>query len=349
MKDTAQISRVLIVGLGSIGKRHLRLARELLPDADISVLRHQACDSIPEHANSCFTNMEQAISFAPQLAVIATPATFHMSTALRLAQSGVHLLVEKPLSAESNGVIELLETCKENGTVLLTGYNLRYLDSLQRYRDLLNEQVIGKVLSVRCEVGQFLPSWRPDSDYRQGVSSRRALGGGALLELSHELDYLRWIFGEVEWVKATLSRQSDLVIDVEDTVHMILGFEKQTNSNQLIGTVNLDFVRHDTTRLCTAIGENGSLRWNGLTGMVEKFEVGATNWSETFYVNQARDESYLAEWQHFLNCVCCKKMPLVTGDDGLKVLRIIDAARQASDSGAKVQVAKTNNRQKVIA
>lgn len=333
------INRVLIVGLGSIGKRHLRLARELLPDADIRVLRHQECTLIPQHANGSFSSIDEAIAFAPQTAVIASPAPFHIATAEALAEAGVHLLIEKPLSASLNGVMQLLETCQKQGTVLLTGYNLRFLPSLQRFRGLLGDGVIGKVLSVRCEIGQYLPSWRPDGDYRQGVSARRELGGGALLELSHELDYLRWIFGEVDWVKATLSRQSSLALDVEDTAHLTLGFEPAVDGHQLIGVANLDFIRHDTTRLCTAIGENGSLCWNGLTGVVALYEAGAKEWRELFSYPHQRDDSYLAEWQNFIACVNEHKTPLITGEDGFKVLQIIEAARISAASGGQIPVA----------
>ena len=341
------IDRILIVGLGSIGKRHLRLSRELLPNADIRVLRHKVCDSMPEYANGCFSSLKQAIDFEPHVAVIANPATFHMEVAQPLARAGVHLLVEKPLSVAIDGVTLLLDTCREQRTVLLTGYNLRFLPSLQRFRDFLNERLIGEVLSVRCEIGQYLPSWRPDTDYRQGVSARRELGGGVLLELSHELDYLRWIFGEVEWVKATLSRQSSLEIDVEDTAHLILGFASDADGHQLIGTVNLDFVRHDSARLCTVIGEKGSLRWNGLTGVVDLFDVGAKEWREIFLHQHQKDDSYLAEWQHLLDCINERKTPLITGEDGLQVLQILDAARQASESGNQIRVLKSQARTKI--
>ena len=337
------IKRILIVGLGSIGKRHLRLARELLPNADIRVLRHQVTSEVPEYSNGCFSSNEEAIAFAPQIAVIASPAPFHIATAQALAEFGVHLLIEKPLSVSLDGVFQLLETCQKQGTVLLTGYNLRFLPSLQRFCDLLAEQVIGKVLSVRCEIGQYLPAWRPDSDYRQGVSARRELGGGALLELSHELDYLRWIFGEVDWVKATLGHQSSLEIDVEDTAHLTLGFAPSVDGHQLIGTVNLDFIRHDTTRLCNAIGESGSLRWNGLTGGVALYEAGAKEWHELFSHPHQSDDSYLAEWQNFIACTIENKKPLVTGKDGLKVLEIIEAARISAESGRQVAVAQVNN------
>jgi len=333
------ISRILIVGLGSIGTRHLRIARELFSEADIQVLRHQECQSIPEYADGCFSTIEQAVAFLPQIAVIANPAPFHISVAQRLAEARVHLLIEKPLSSSVDGAPQLIETCHKQGSVLMTGYNLRFLPSLQRFRILLLENTIGRVLSVRCEIGQYLPSWRPDTDYRGSVSARRKLGGGVLLELSHELDYLRWIFGEVEWVKATLSRQSTLEINVEDTAHLVLGFVPADDKFQLIGTVNLDFIRHDTTRSCTAIGENGTLRWNGLTGVVELYEAGAKEWRELFHHHHQRDDSYLAEWQNFIDCINEHKVPLVMGEDGLQVLHIIEAARISATCGRQVTVA----------
>lgn len=313
-----------------------------MPNADIRVLRHQESASIPEYANGCFSNIDQAITFAPHIAVIASPATFHIGAAQLFAQAGVHLLVEKPLSASLDGIPQFLEICRKQKTVLLIGYNLRFLPSLQRFRDLLNENVIGRVISVRCEIGQNLPSWRPDADYRQGVSARRELGGGALLELSHEIDYLRWIFGDIDMVKATLSRQSSFEINVEDTAHLILSFAPTETGSQLTGTLNMDFIRHDTTRLCTAIGENGSLRWNGLTGVVEQLDAGEKEWRERYKHQHQRDDSYLAEWQHFIACVDEQKTPIISGEDGLMVLQIVEAARQASESGGQVQVAKTN-------
>ncbi len=341
------LNRVLIVGLGSIGKRHLRLARELLPEADIRVLRHQTSNEIPEYANGCVFTVEETLAFLPNIAVIASPAPFHIVTAQALAAAGVHLLIEKPLSASLNGVTQLIETCQKQRAVLLTGYNLRFLPSLQRYRELIGEGVIGKVLSVRCEIGQYLPSWRPESDYRQGVTANKKLGGGALLELSHEIDYLYWIFGEVEWVTSILSRQSGLEIDVEDTAHLILGFPPQVDGHQLIATLNLDLIRHDTTRACIAIGEGGSLRWDGLTGQVMVYRAGATAWCELFRYQHQRDDSYRAEWQEFLACVSGRRTPLITGEDGLRVLMIIETARKSAASGCRVPVVATSQSNEV--
>ncbi len=333
------IERILIVGLGSIGSRHLRLARQILPSTDIRILRHYPGSEPPESANGVFSRLEEAIDFAPQIAVIASPAPYHVAAAQAFASAGAHLLVEKPLSDSLTGVAQLLETCRQQRVEVLTGYNLRFVTSLQRFRNLLIERVVGDVLSVRCEVGQFLPDWRSDSDYRQSVSAQRRLGGGALLELSHELDYLRWIFGEVEWVVATLSHQSSLELDVEDSAHLCLGFMPKSDSPALIATANLDFIRHDTTRLCTAIGESGSLRWNGVTGCVELYQAGAKQWEEIFRHPQQRDDSYLAQWYHLIDCVQHHKTPLISGEDGLRVLEIIEAARSSASIGKTVSIA----------
>ena len=96
-----------------MGRRHLRLARGLMPNADIRVLRHQVASEVPELSNGCFYSLKEAVAFAPQIAVIASPAPFHISTAQALAETGVHLLVEKPLSASLNGVALLLKKCKK--------------------------------------------------------------------------------------------------------------------------------------------------------------------------------------------------------------------------------------------
>ena len=329
------ISRILIVGLGSAGKRHLQLAREHFPNAEIKVLRHRAQSVIPQFSEGCFSTIEEAIQFAPQIAVIANPSTFHVHIAKEMAQAGVNLLIEKPLSSSLEGVVDLIEICEMHNSALMIGYNLRFSPSLQRFRDLLGEGITGELLSVRSEVGQYLPSWRPGSDYRQGVSAKKELGGGALLELSHEIDYLRWIFGEVEWIRATLSQQSELEIDVEDSAHLTMGFFPNSDGRQLVGTLNLDLIRHDHTRTCTVIGETGTLRWNGLTGEVELFEEGAPGWKKVYGHEPHRDETYVAEWQDFVDSIQDKKIPFVTGVDGLRVLEIIEAARISATTGTQ--------------
>jgi predicted dehydrogenase len=305
----------------------------LMPHAIIAVLRHTDCKETPAgiDVNYCFTSLEEAIRFAPQAAVVANPSSQHLQVALPLSQAGVHILIEKPISTSLEGVDELISTSKAHGLVLMTGYNLRFLSTLQYFRELLTNDIVGRMLSVRVEVGQYLPSWRPEVDYRDTVSANKSLGGGVLMELSHEIDYLRWLLGDVQWVSAVLSTQSDLEIDVEDTAHLTLGFTAMNDSKPLIASLNMDFVRHDSTRICIVIGEKASLKWNAIAGTVELLEKGQICWQSVFTHSPERDEAYVAEWQHFMDCVQQGAQPIISGQDGLEVLKIIDAARTSSE------------------
>ena len=340
---TVLINRILIVGLGSMGLKHLKIARDLFPNAKILVFRHRQSETIPHYADGCISSKEEAIFFAPHIAIICNTAVYHLSIAQELALIGTHLFIEKPLSHSSEGVDQLIETCKRKKAILMTGYNLRKKPSLVYFRNLISDKKIGEILSFRSEVGQYLPSWRPESDYRVGVSARKNLGGGVLLELSHELDYLRWIFGEVEWVRATLSKQSSLEIDVEDSAHMILGISSKKANYELIGTLNMDFIRHDYTRICTAIGSKGSLNWNGNKGEVSLFDERTKNWSVLFSPDTSEDETYEAEWQELINCVITGNVPTVSGEDGLRVLEIIEAAQASASTGMQVSVSNMTN------
>jgi predicted dehydrogenase len=331
------LKNILIVGLGSIGLRHLRIAREIFPESRIAILRHQETKEIPKDANKVFYTLSDAIQFKPQIAIICTPASIHIEISIALVREGVHVLIEKPISNEKKGLEELNNEAVKNNCVLMVGYNLRFLPSLNKFKNLIDNDFIGDFYSVRSEAGQYLPSWR-DKDYRKTVSAKKSLGGGVLLELSHELDYLRWIFGDIEFVQAQLSRQSTLDIDVEDTVHTILTFKKNYKNINLIGSLSLDFIRHDKVRICHVIGDKGSLRWNGLTGDIDLFELNSTGWKNIYKDTVNLDQSYKEEWLHFIECINKKEYSKISFQDGIEVLNIIDSIKKASSSGKRVKV-----------
>lgn len=330
-----KINRILVVGFGSIGRRHYSIIKRLLPDSSIKILRHSKNKSIESDSNTLYS-IDDALSFLPQVAVISTPSPFHINFAQILAENKVHLLIEKPLSDKCAGIDILNETCLKNNLILSVGYNLRYVPSLQYFRNAINSSLLGKIFSIRCEVGQYLPSWRPEIDYKDSVSAKKNLGGGVLLELSHELDYLCWIFGDVEWIIASLSKQSALDIDVEDTAHLILGFVRKNYRNNIIGNLNMDFIRHDSTRKCFVIGERGTLSWDALVGEVNLYEANKKKWVNLFKDKTNLEESYLEEWKDFLNSIYFNKKPFVGCEDGFKVMKIIDAARLSSNENSKI-------------
>lgn len=331
------IESLLIVGYGSIGKRHARLARNLYPNAKIVILRHKSTKKLKNlNVNYSVTNLKDALKFKPEVAVIANPATHHLNVAQPLANLGVHLLIEKPISNTSRDVLKLIETCKLKKSTLMVGYNLRHMESLIKFREILKNKVIGKILSVRSEVGSYLPSWRPEMNYKKSVSARKALGGGVLLELSHDIDYLLWLFGDIKWVSATTHKQSDLKIDTDDTAHITLGFISSNKKKNIIANLNMDFNRHDTTRYCKVIGQKGTLYWNAIEGNIKLFEKGANKWTEVFKKKNHTDSTYISEWKHFINCIENKKKPLVDGKDGFKVVKIIEAIQKSSNSSSIV-------------
>lgn len=320
--------RVLVAGLGSIGRRHLANLKRLEPDASITVWRQHAkpADASPAPPDREVYSLEAALAARPEAALITGPATTHIETARALASAGVHLMIEKPLSHSLDGVDGLIDQCRRDGLVLLVGYSLRFRRSLQALKRALDAGQIGRLLSARAEVGQYLPDWRPGADYRTGVSGRSDLGGGALLELSHEIDYLGWLAGDVASVFARTSRLSDLDIDVEDAAEIILEFTAGA-----IGSVHLDMVQRSPTRTCRLIGTEGTLVWDGIADRVTLYSAATGAWTDIHdEPAHDRNEMYLAELRHFLDCVRGDAVPAVGGAEARRVLAITLAARQAS-------------------
>jgi predicted dehydrogenase len=334
------INRALVVGLGSIGRRHVRVLKILYPDLQIVLLRHNQCDGKEIEklgVYHCVTTVKDALLCKPEIAIVASPATKHIEIATELASAGVHLLIEKPISGDSCGIKKLIGLCCRMKITLMVAYNMRFMLSLKEFQKLLEKEKIGKIYSVHSEVGQYLPTWRPNTDYRKGVSARRDLGGGVLLELSHELDYLIWLFGPIKWVMASVSKKSDLEINVEDTASVLMGLTNHYG-DEISVTLNMDFIRHDTVRQCIAIGKKGTLRWSGITQQVHFFPKGGRKWEMLFSQKEGPDDTYMAEIKHFWSCVEKNQSPFITGEDGLNVIKVIEKIHQSQKEGRLVYV-----------
>lgn len=330
--------RALIVGLGSIGRRHLRNLRNLDPSAHITVwhLHSKLTDdlgALPE-ADARVFDEAKALASKPDVAIISCPANLHIKTSLSLAERGVHLFIEKPLSNALDGIDALEHLSAQRSLVVMVGYNFRFYAPLQIMRQALATGAIGRVLFIRAEVGQYLPDWRPTQDYRLTVSARKELGGGVLLELSHELDYVTWLNGDVKTVSAQVDLFGDLDIDVEDTAEIILRFR-----NGALGSIHLDMLQRSASRTCCIVGTEGTLAWDAMSNRVQRFSATKKIWEDLHpETSMDRNQMYVAELRHFLECVRENKAPAIGLSDGKRVLQIALAARRSSEEGRVVNL-----------
>jgi hypothetical protein len=315
-----------IVGLGSIGRRHLRVLKALRPEIEVALVRSGCGTKWPEEDMASFNvrTLGEAVSLGVDAAIIASPAPLHVEQASILVKAGVPVLIEKPLSVSKAGVDELAALSKENNIKALVGYVLRYSDSLQYFQKMVKSGQVGEPLFVRVECGSYLPNWRPGQDYKKTASAKTELGGGVLLELSHELDYSNTLFGPLECVNAIIKKTGSLGVDVEDFSHM-------TFLSKSLGCpvmVSIDFCRRDTVRTCSIHGTQGTLFWDGINHKVTWQSGSGMVETETFSIE--RDEMFCNQIKHFLGCVESEENPRVTIDDAAEVLDLIEAAKRAN-------------------
>lgn len=328
---------VVIAGLGSIGSRHLANLARCHPRVAVTVWHqerqpHQVSRSSTE--SQTVYSLDEALACEPSAALIAGPASSHLSTALEFVRRGVPVFVEKPLAARLDGVGELIAATRAQGITVMVGYCLRFCAPLKTLRQAVQSGLIGRVLSVRAEVGRYLPDWRPSRDYRDTVSARQDRGGGALLELSHEIDYVRWIVGEISAVTARVARTSDLDLDVEDMAEIVLDF-----SDGALGSVHLDMVQRVPFRGCRVIGTEGTLAWDANDQVVNCYTPKAPD-GVVLHGSEpnAFDEMYRAELDGFLRALETGSHEGATAEDGQRVLEIVAAARQSSMEGRTVRL-----------
>lgn len=328
------VMKILVVGYGSIGQRHVMNLRQLMPDAQIAIWRQYTKQGPSLSGDGLYFvyHLEDALAFAPHCAFICNPSPLHVETGIHLAEQDIHLFIEKPISNTLENIEVLMSMCSRRCLKLMVGYNFRFYTPLQIMQQAVQDGKIGDILSVRAETGQYLPDWRPGRDYRQTVSAQQSLGGGVLLEMSHEIDYVRWLAGEIGRVCGRVERISNLEMDAPDTAELILDFE-----NGAVGNIHLDMVQRAPTRTCKIIGSDGSLFWDAFTNRVALFTADQKTWSDLHSAADIdRNDMYVREVAHFLTCIQEDLEPQCTGRDGLAALQVAVAAQKSSDMGSAV-------------
>ena len=324
------------MGCGSIGKRHIgNLIALGVPEVigfDPIQDRRQEVES--QFGIATVAELESAWQRRPTAALIATPTNLHIGPATEAAEHGCHLFIEKPLADSMSGVNELLRIVDERKLVTLVGCNMRFHPGLSRVKQLLDERAIGRVVAARVECGKYLPDWHPLEDYRRNYSARRDLGGGVILDIIHEIDYIRWLLGEVEQVVCMCGQLSHLEIETEDTAALLLRF-----TSGAIGEVHLDYVQREGSRTCHVIGDEGTIRWDMTSGETRCCDAHASEWKTwSAPSNWSVNSMYVDEMRHFLACLEGNEQSQQDVCSGTAALRIALAAHESNRNGAIIRV-----------
>lgn len=322
--------KILIAGLGSIGRRHFRNL-VALGEAEI-VLYRTGRSTLPDEELAGFpveTDLQRALDLHPDVVVVSNPTALHLEVAIPAARRGCHLLLEKPVSHDLSRVDELRQAVQSSGSRVLVGYQFRFHPGLLKIKELLSRGDIGKVVSARAHWGEYLPAWHPWEDYRQGYSARPELGGGVVLTLSHPLDYLRFLFGEVEALWAFTGRSSGLDLPVEDTAEIGLRFRQG-----VLGSVHLDYIQRPPEHRLEIIAAEGALRWDSASGNMELFTSKDPHWMcHPAPPGFERNDLFLAQMKHFLEVARGAAKPVCSLDDGIRALELALAVNRSSEQG----------------
>jgi predicted dehydrogenase len=247
-----------VIGLGSIGQRHLDNLTQLFPAAHLYSVSASGNPQTGSFNNVSIVSLQTLLALTPDFVIVASPASLHLSHTRELLAQNIPVLIEKPLCVSATEAEQFLQLSQQYPDAIIgVAYCLRYLTSAVKIQQLLQNKTVGRIYNVMAQVGQFLPQWRPDKDYRQSVSAQAALGGGALLELSHELDYLQWLFGPLKLGYARNRHSGVLDLDVEDISDVLLH-----NDQGMTCYLHLDFIQQHPYRHCSIIGEQGRLDWD---------------------------------------------------------------------------------------
>jgi predicted dehydrogenase len=210
---------------------------------------------------------------------------------------------------------------------------------------LVAEGALGSVLAAHAHWGEYLPNWHPWEDYRQGYAARADLGGGVIVTLTHPLDYLRFLLGEVEALWSFNGHISPLELDVEDAAEIGLKF-----SNGAIGSVHLNLFQRPPVHRMEIVGTGGTLRWDNADGILrfERMPADFGTYSsspppaavETFSPPEGfeRNDLFLAQTRHFMDVVEGRADPLCTLEDGIQALRLAHAAKESQHAGRVVRI-----------
>ena len=244
--------KVGLIGFGSIGKRHVNNLLEL-GVKEITLMRDKGRGN--EHGLKEVYDFDTFLESDFDFVIVSNPTTFHAGTLKPLIRNNMNLLVEKPLVYTPDEYSELKEMLTSYTGKGMIAYNMRFHPCIVKVKEILEKKITGDVYSARLFVGQYLPEWRPGTDYRTGVSALKELGGGVVLELIHEIDLALYLFGKpATGIFSFAGKASSLEIETEDISEILWRSRENT-----IVSVHQDYLSRHYMLYIELFGGNGTL------------------------------------------------------------------------------------------
>lgn len=332
-----EVSTALIIGAGSIGQRHIRNLK-LIGIHNIIALRSKKghCKKLPMELGVIEVDTwEAAIQCKPDIAIIANPTSLHLDAAVKVAEYVKGIMIEKPLSHSMVGCKELLDTFKKKNIVSFVGHNLMFHPIVKNIKQFADENDLGKVINIQCQVGQWLPDWHPNEDYRKSYFSRKDLGGGVSLTLIHEIHLALELAGLPMQVYGMLSNYDVLDVDVDVCSDLMVKHE-----GGAVSQIHLDYLQRPSHRSGSVTFENAWLTYD----FNEKRLLGQCNsdaevnviWSDVEY---DANQMYIEQMQTFIQYV--EEGRVKHGYDAvssLESLKVVEALFKSNKQGRRVNI-----------
>ena len=324
--------KILIIGYGSIGKRHTKNLLKM-KNYQISICtKNNEVQKLKKKDVKIFKTVNDTLKENFDVVVICNETSLHVKTAIKFAQKDCHIFLEKPISDSLDGISKLKKIIKQKKLITMVGCNMRFQPGIKLVKKIIEKETVGRVFSVLVENGSYMPDWHPWEDYKRSYAARKKLGGGVVLTQIHEYDYLFWFFGKVDEVYAMNQKLSDLKIDVEDFSTSLLKFKKK-----IIAEVHLDYFQKPSHRTCKIIGTKGQIKWKWDNDHVEIYNYKTKKWlTKNFVKKFDRNKMYVDEMKYFLKCVKRKEIPMNSLNDALKIQKVALAIKKSSDKKIRI-------------
>ena len=310
---------VSILGLGSIGLRHARNFAKL--GARVTAFDPDESRRSLAEAEEIETMVDRAAALhGSDAVVIASPNKFHLYDLQAALETGCHVFVEKPIAHTDEGVDELLDKFKNAEHIVFCGFNLRFHPAVMAAREAILGGHIGDILWARFQMSDYLPDWRPHTDYREGYAND-PVSGGVLFDVIHEFDVANTLLGAATTVAASARHTGLLDLQAEDCADVLLRHE-----SGVISALHIDYATRPRRRAYEIAGSKGILSIDldarsltmTITSGEQKTEIYPGSYAED-YANEARD---------FLRCIETGSAPACDGYQALTVLRQVLRARE---------------------